>query len=147
MDILQHAAEMFKQKAGGSDGFDPAQISEALGGVLSNADGKLDLQGVISKLNSQGLMSMVSSWLGDGDNEGISADQIRNLVGNEKISEFASKLGVEENAAVEGLTGAIPQMIDKASSGGSLLDSLGGLGDLKENAGSLLGTAKKMFGN
>ncbi len=148
MDILQQAAEMFKEKAVGSAGLDLGNIGSALGGLLSNTDGKLDLKGIISNMNGQGLTSIVSSWLGDGDNEGISADQIKDVFGRDKISEFASKLGIDDNAAAEGLTNALPQIMDKASSGGSLLDSIGDLADLSnltDKAGGLLGGVKKMF--
>ena len=149
MEILQQAAELFKEKAAGSEGIDIGNIGSALSGLMSNAEGKLDLQGIISNMNGEGLTSMVSSWLGDGDNEGISADQVKNIFGGEKISEFASKLGLDDNAAAEGLSNAVPQIMDKVSSGGSLLDSLGDLGDLgnlTEKAGGLLGGVKKMFG-
>ena len=49
------------------------------------------------------------------------------MLGPEKISEFASKLGLSNEEAADGLSEALPQMVDKASSDGSLLDSIGGV--------------------
>jgi hypothetical protein len=49
---------------------------------------------------------------------------------------------LQEEAAVEaagGLSDALPQMVDKASSDGSLLDSIGGVS-------GALGMASKLFG-
>jgi uncharacterized protein YidB (DUF937 family) len=61
------------------------------------------------------------------------------MFGSSKISEFASTLGLSQEEAAGGLSDAIPQMVDKASSGGSLLDSVGGLS-------GALGMAGKLFG-
>jgi uncharacterized protein YidB (DUF937 family) len=60
------------------------------------------------------------------------------MLGGDKITEFASKLGVDEDTAADTLAEAVPQMVDKGSSGGSLLDSVGGI----EGA---IGLAKKFF--
>ena len=49
------------------------------------------------------------------------------MFGSDKISEFASKLGLSEDEAAGGLSEALPQLVDKASSGGSLLESMGGI--------------------
>ncbi|MDX2452120.1 YidB family protein, partial [Desulfosarcina sp.] len=83
--------------------------------------------------------AVAKSWLGDGNNESVSTDQITNMFGSDKISEFAGKLGLSEDEAAGGLSEALPQMVDKASSGGSLLDSMGGLS-------GALGMAGKLFG-
>jgi len=73
---------------------------------------------------------VASSWLGDGDNADISADQLKDVLGGDKISEAAAQLGTDEGSLLESLREAIPQMVDKSSSGGSLMDSLGGLGGM-----------------
>ena len=61
------------------------------------------------------------------------------MFGSDKISEFASKLGLSEDEAAGGLSEALPQLVDKASSGGSLLESMGGIS-------GALGMAGKLFG-
>jgi uncharacterized protein YidB (DUF937 family) len=61
------------------------------------------------------------------------------MLGTDKISEFASKLGLSNEEAAGGLSDAIPQIVDKASSGGSLLDSFGGVS-------GAIGLASKLFG-
>lgn len=62
------------------------------------------------------------------------------MFGSNQISEFASKLGLSQEEAAGGLSDAIPQMVDKASSGGSIMDSIRGLS-------GALGAAGKLFGN
>ena len=67
----------------------------------------------------------------------IFGNQVGELPGSDKVAEFASKLNVDEDTAVSGLADMLPQMVDKSSSGGSLLDSVGGVGGLMGMAGKL----------
>ncbi|MCF6236959.1 MAG: YidB family protein [Gammaproteobacteria bacterium] len=140
MSIANLAAEIFMKKIGGSG--DSGNIASALTGLLggnnSGGAGDLDIMGLVSKLQSGDMSSMVSSWLGDGSNDSISTDQVTNMLGESKISEFASKLGVDPSTALNGLKDTIPDVIDQSSSGGSLLDSIGGLS-------GALNIAKKLF--
>ncbi len=136
MDIMQIGASLLKDKLGGGGNMD--SITSALGGLLSDNDGNLNLGNIVSGLQEKGLGSVVASWLGDGDNEAISADQVKELFGSEKISQVASQLGTDEGAVLNGLSEALPQVVDKSSSGGNLLDSLGGIDGIAD-------MAKKLF--
>lgn len=116
-------------------------LTSALGGLLGGGDneGGLDLGNLLGSMQSGGLGDIASSWLGDGDNESISVDQITSMLGSDKISEFAAQLGLSDEEAAGGLADALPQMVDNASSGGSILDSIGGVS-------GALGMASKIFG-
>ncbi|TKB08455.1 YidB family protein [Desulforhopalus sp. IMCC35007] len=59
------------------------------------------------------------------------------VLGSDRIAEFASKLGLSTEEAAGGLSEALPQIMDKGSSGGSLLDSLGGVEGVMGLAGKL----------
>ena len=133
MDIMNLAKGMLAQKLGGN--------SDAMGGVLNSLIGggdSADIGGLVAGLKSKGLGSVAESWLGDGANEAISAEQLKDVIGGDKISEAAAQLGTDEGSLLDGLKDALPQMVDKASSGGSLLDSVGGIG-------GLAGMAKKFL--
>ena len=129
MDILELGAKLLKSKLGGAGG-DDKEVASALGGLIGGGDGKIDLAGLVEKFKGGELGKIAESWLGDGENAGISADQVREAIGGDKVKEMAAKLGSDENSILDGLKDALPQMIDKSSSGGSLLDSLGGLAGL-----------------
>ena len=133
MDIMKLGSELLKNKLGGGT-VNAEALQSAFSSLLGGSDGKIDFNGLVEKLKSSDLAETVQSWLGDGDNHPISIEQIRELVGSEKLGQMASKLGCDENAILEGLKDAIPQMIDKASRGGKLLDSLGGLGGVADMA-------------
>ncbi len=137
MDLLATGAQMLSQKLGVN--VDPATIQEALQGLLSGGDGKLDLAGLLARLTAQGgLGDVVQSWLGDGSNAGISAQTILDVLGQGKVSEFANKVGADTGTAADALSDVLPQIVDKASSGGSLLESAGGIG-------GLMGAAQSFF--
>ncbi len=116
-------------------GVDSEALSSALGQLLSGSDGKLDLGNIVSKMNQQGLGSMVESWLGDGGNNSISMDQVKDLLGNDTVSQVAAQLNTGEGDLLSSLSAALPQLIDKSSSGGSLFDSLGGMDSALDMAG------------
>jgi uncharacterized protein YidB (DUF937 family) len=117
--------------------------------LLGSSGGDLDIGGLVAKLAGAGSrQGAVTSWLGSGGTEAISADKIKDIFGG-KIGEFASKVGVSPDQASTGLAEVLPQPVDKFSEGGSLLGGFGGAGDLIEKAagiGSQMGKAKSFFG-
>lgn len=80
-----------------------------------------NISDVVANMQAQGLQGILESWLGDRDNQSISADQLVSLFGRSAISRFARELGVSENEAVGGLQDALPRIIDNASSPGGVL--------------------------
>ena len=122
MDLLKMGQELLGDKMGDMGG-----IMDALSG-LTDGNG-LDLAGITDKLKEGGLGDQLSSWLGDGDNAPVSADQLTNALGADKIGEMASKLGVDAGSAAETLSQAMPSLLDKFSSGGNLLESVTGGAD------------------
>jgi uncharacterized protein YidB (DUF937 family) len=137
MDILEMGASLLSEKLGTD--IDTGSITAALGGLLGGADGQIDIAGLVSRMSTNAdLGSLVSSWLGDGANQAFSADGVAELFGGDRIASFAEQLGVDGDAAAGGLAEVLPEMIDKASSGGNLLDAVGG-------AEGLLGAAKSFF--
>lgn len=141
-DLLKLGAQSFKDSQGsGAAGsnLDISSLSSALSGLTGGSKGGLDISSLMGLMQNKGMGDLVQSWLGDGQNQSISGDQVRNLLGGDKLSSFASQLGVSEDEAVGGLQDALPHMMDNASKGGSLLDSLGG-------AKGVMGLASKLFG-
>ncbi len=106
-------------------GLDVDSITNALGSLLGGENG-LDLSSIVSNMtNGEGLSEVVGSWLGNGENMPISMDSITDLLGSDKISEFASNLGLSEESAKGALSDALPNLIDQATSGeNSLVDSM-----------------------
>jgi len=133
MDIMKLAQGMLAQKLGGNN----AAVGLALNSLLGQGD-KMDIGSLVSGFKEKGMGDVAESWLGDGENAPVSADQLKEVLGAEKVAQAASELGTDEGSLLSGLQDALPQMVDKASSGGSLLGSLGGVG-------GLAGMAKKFL--
>ena len=142
--LLKMGAKTFidSNKSGDAgSGLDIGDLTTALSELSGSSGSKgFDLGSLLSKMDSGGLGALAQSWLGDGNNDSISPSQISDMFGTDKISAFASKLGLSDEEAAGGLSDALPHIVDKASSGGSLLDSLGGVS-------GAIGLAGKMFGN
>ncbi len=140
MDLTQIGVQLLQSKLGSN--LQTSDIASALSGLFGGKN--LDIASLMAKMQgSGGLASITSSWLGDGANAEMSSGQVMELFGKEKASEFASKLNVDEATASNGLADMLPQLIDKASSGGSLLESaMGSMG----GADGLMGMAGKLFG-
>jgi uncharacterized protein YidB (DUF937 family) len=145
-DLLKMGASAIQ---GNSDdattGLDSDMLTGALGKLLGNdgEGGGLDLSSLVSGLSENGLGGIVGSWLGSGENEAISMDSITDLLGADKVSEFASTMGLSEDSAKGALADMLPSVVDKATEGeGSIVeDMLSQIGGA-EGAMGMLG---KMF--
>jgi len=134
MDILQQAAQLLASRLGLD--IDEQTLQSAIARVIGEGS-ELNLADLAAKMAGSGQFgNLVQSWLGDGDNAPISANAILEILGGEKVQEFASTIGTDTHTAAEGLSDVLPQLMDRASSGGSLLDAVGGVGGLMGAASS-----------
>jgi len=139
-ELFRMGAELIQ---GNSDdattGLDLDDIANALNGLITNSEGGLDLASLVSGLSQNGLGEIVGSWLGNGENKAIGLEQIIDLLGSEKVSQFASQLGLGEESAKQALADALPQVVDRATGGeNSIVDQmLGGGADPMEMLGKM----------
>lgn len=141
--LLKMGASAFinsKLSGDAGSGLDSSVLTNALSSLTGDsAEGGLDIGSLLGQMQSGGMADMAASFLGDGENAEMSDSNITDLFGADKISNFASELGLSEEEAVGGLRESLPQMMDQASSGGSLLDSIGGISGAMNLAGKLFG--------
>jgi uncharacterized protein YidB (DUF937 family) len=71
------------------------------------------LQGLMQQFQSNGLGEVVNSWVGSGTNQPISADQIAQVVGQDRLNEIASKLGIQPDQISGLIAQHLPGVIDK----------------------------------
>ena len=140
MDMMKLATQLLASKLGGSNGGGNTDLVQSVIGSLLGGSGNqgIDLGGLVGNLQNSGLGDIAKSWLGDGNNDHISRSQIESMLGSDKIRDAASQLGADQNDLLRGLQNMIPQVVDKSSSGGNLLDAVGGIGGLASLAGKLL---------
>ncbi len=125
MDLKELASQMVMQKIGAAN--DQGNAASALDELMGSSGG-FNLNELVGQFTgaSGDLAAKAKSWLGDGANESISASQISDALGSDKVEAFARKLGIGAEEASSGLSDILPQLIDKSSRGGQLLDSVGG---------------------
>lgn len=134
------ATQLLASKLGDSGSGTNNDLLQSVIGNLLGGSGKqgIDLGSLVGSLQNSGLGNIAESWLGDGGNDHISRSQIESMLGSDKIQDAASQLGANQNDLLRGLQEILPQVVDKSSSGGNLLDSVGGLGGLANLASKFL---------
>ena len=139
MDLMKLATTVLASKLGGSAGGNSDMLQSVVGSLLGGSGGQgIDLGSLVGNLQGGGLADIAESWLGDGDNAEISESQLTDLLGSDKLKQAAQQLGADESDLLSGLKEMLPQVVDKSSSGGSLLDSVGGIGGLASMASKFL---------
>jgi uncharacterized protein YidB (DUF937 family) len=78
------------------------------------------LQGVVAQLEKQGLGPTVQSWIGNGPNQPISADQVHQAFGSGMLSQLAAKAGMNPQDLAQKLSQVLPGAIDKLTPEGKV---------------------------
>jgi uncharacterized protein YidB (DUF937 family) len=105
------------------DSLKGALESEALPALLNTVLAQTqyhDLPGLVAALQKGGLGPQVQSWLGNGSNMPITADQLKAVLGNSQVQEFARHFGLPVDEMLNALAKYLPDIIDKASPNGTL---------------------------
>ena len=128
--------------AGGQQGggLNSALITAAIG-MLGNDGAQGGLGGLISKFQQAGLGDAMGSWVGTGDNQAVSGDQISSALGSDAISDIAAKLGINPGDAAGQLSQILPGLINHLTPNGQAPE--GGLGSAGDLMGMLGGLLKK----
>jgi len=122
------------QTAGGTS---QSELLQLAGNLIQQHGG---LEGLMAKFGQAGLGEHIASWVGNGSNLPISAEQIQAVLGNH-INQYAQQTGQSGSSVAAGLAQILPGLIDKLTpngqpvSGGALQSGLqavleGGLGRL-----------------
>ncbi len=105
------------------DSIKGALESEALPALINTVLAQTqyhDLNGLVAALEKGGLGPQVQSWLGNGTNMPITADQLKAVLGNSQLQDFARHLGLPVDETLKVLAQYLPEMVDKASPNGTL---------------------------
>jgi uncharacterized protein YidB (DUF937 family) len=86
--------------------------------MLNNQPG--GLSGVIQTFHEKGLGGVVSSWVGTGENQSISAEQIQNVLGDDRVKQFAAKAGIPPDVASAKLAEYLPKVVDRLTPNGQV---------------------------
>ena len=78
------------------------------------------LNAIVAKMQQAGLGDQVNSWIGTGQNLPITADQVRQVLGNDTVRQLAAKYNIPVDQISELLAHQLPLAVDHASPDGKL---------------------------
>jgi uncharacterized protein YidB (DUF937 family) len=126
LDNLENQA-LGKVLGGGSSN----PLASELLQMIQNQPG--GLQGLVQNFHDKGLGGVAQSWVGNGQNLPISADQIHQVLGSDQVKALAAKAGISPDAAGGAIAQLLPGLIDKLTPNGqvpahnNVMDMVGGL--------------------
>ncbi|MBS0248745.1 MAG: DUF937 domain-containing protein [Proteobacteria bacterium] len=115
-DALGGVVKGVLQQEGGQ--LEGALLSQVLGNT--NLGDLGDLGGLVQKLQTGGLGAEVASWLGNGSNMPVTADQLQAALGNSHVQDIARSMGIPVDTLLPALAQQLPALIDKLSPNGQL---------------------------
>jgi len=93
----------------------PSVLSEVLGS--GNQGG---LNAIVAKLQQAGLGEQVKSWLGNGQNLPITAEQLHQVLGSDTVKQLAARFNIPVDQLNQILAQELPKAVDHASPDGKL---------------------------
>jgi uncharacterized protein YidB (DUF937 family) len=122
--------------AGSGNGSGNELIDTVLKFVNDPAHG--GLSGLVQSFQDKGLGGIVDSWVSTGQNMPISADQLAQGLGSDKLGSLAQSLGMDQGDLSSRLSELLPNVVDKLTPGGQVPED--------SDLGSLLASATKRLG-
>jgi uncharacterized protein YidB (DUF937 family) len=97
-----------------------AVIPVVLGEVLGSKDGQGGLSAIVAKLQQAGLGDQVKSWIGNGQNLPITAEQLQQALGSDTAKQLAARFNIPLDQLTQVLAHQLPLAVDHASPNGTL---------------------------
>ena len=115
--------DMLESHVAGALGTCPHRgLLEAATAMLTNSQ-QGGLAGVVQHLTANGLGSAVSSWVSTGPNQSVTAEQLAQALGSQKLAQLAQQAGLSPQQASAGLAVMLPHLIDKLTPNGQVPDA------------------------
>ena len=90
---------------------------ELINNALQHVGG---MPGILDKLHQAGLDKQVASWIANGKNMPVNADQLRSALNDKQLQQIARSMGLPVDQALEVVAKYLPQAVDQASPNGKL---------------------------
>ena len=79
----------------------------------ANAAASTGLGALLGQFQQNGFGHVISSWIGDGQNQPIAPHQLRSALGPETVNGFAQQTGLSEQEVLSQLSQGLPTMVDE----------------------------------
>ena len=105
-------------QTGGAVGNSPA--GGALGGALGGGSLGAGLKDLLDRFRQNGQEDKVQSWVSTDANKSIAPNELEQALGEERIQWLVEQTGMPREQLLDGLSGELPQAIDKLTPDGRL---------------------------
>ena len=119
---------------GGAGGGSSSPLQNVLMGMLAGGQqggvggmGGLGAQGgglgdLVAGFQRAGLGHIADSWVGTGPNHPVSPDQLRNVLGEDRVRDMADQAGMDQSSLLSQLAQHLPKAVDGMTPNGRLPD-------------------------
>ena len=94
--------------------------SGGLGGMLGGGALGAGLKDLLDRFRQNGQEDKVQSWVATGANKSIAPNELEQALGEERIQWLMEQTGMPREQLLDGLSGELPQAIDKLTPDGRL---------------------------
>ena len=109
---------LFGEIVGGleADAGQHAALYEEVAALVTQSGG---VNGLIQQFESQGLGAVASGWMGGAANTPVSADQLIQVIGQDRLTAIAARVGLPEPQVADGLAKILPVVVAHLTPGGT----------------------------
>ncbi len=94
-----------------------AEMATVVNGLIERHGG---VQGVVNQLKANGLGPTVNSWVTDGPNAPVAAEDVHRAFGQQTMDELAAKAGMSTQELAHKLAQVLPNAVDALTPNGTV---------------------------
>jgi uncharacterized protein YidB (DUF937 family) len=105
-----------------SGGVPPAQHATGLAAILEyvNSPQVGGVAGLQKMFTDGGLGNVISSWIGTGQNQSVSTNQLQNVLHGGALNDVAQKAGIDPTQLTGMMASLLPHLVDKMTPNGEV---------------------------
>jgi uncharacterized protein YidB (DUF937 family) len=100
------------------------QVRQLIKGLVNQLaagqGGQANAGGLLDQLQKAGMGDQVRSWMSTGPNQEVSAEQITQALGSDRVDALAREAGLPPQEAASDIAQVVPVLVDQASPSGQL---------------------------
>jgi uncharacterized protein YidB (DUF937 family) len=113
MSVLDTVKQMISSETSADAASTPHPILGHVMDLVNNPETG-GFSGMLAKFQSNGLGDLMNSWMG-GSGNSITADQISNVIGHDRLAAIGTKLGIQPDEVSNLVAQHLPDVISKLS--------------------------------
>jgi uncharacterized protein YidB (DUF937 family) len=116
---------LFDEVVGGleAEAGQKSALYEEVASLVTQAGG---VSGLAQQFQQKGMEGMISGWISNGANPSISGEQVVQVLGQEKVTAIAAKVGLSEQQVVDGISKILPVIINHLTPNGTTSEPAAG---------------------